>query len=92
MNKNLSKSLTDYKENQEKYNIHSLIAFEDIRLFDRYRLTVSDVKIREILRHTTGEKENIESCMKEEKEKLQVNESKKEIVDKQINVKNEKKT
>lgn len=92
MNKNLSKSLTDYKGNQEKYNIHSLIAFEDIRLFDRYRLTVSDVKIREILRHTTGEKENIESCMKEEKEKLQVNESKKEIVDKQINVKNEKKT
>ena len=90
MNEDLNQTLSEYKEKQEKYNIHGLIAFEDIRSFDRYRLTVSDVKIREILRHTTGEKENIEDCIKEQKEKMEKKESKEQEVKKEIEQQEEK--
>lgn len=84
MHQTLDQSLTAYKQNQEKYNIHSLIAFEDVRSFDRYRLTVSDVKIREILRHTTGEKENVESCIKEQKQNQEKKQKKEELVKQEV--------
>lgn len=89
MNHTLDQSLSSYKQNQEKYNIHSLIAFEDVRSFDRYRLTVSDVKIREILRHTTGEKETIETYIKDKKQKLEKQQEKEEFVKQEVPKKEE---
>lgn len=84
MYETLNASLLDYKKCQEKYGMRHLVAFEDIRNLDSYRLCASDLKIREIMRHTNLGKGHVEDRIKyvkaneEEIEKKKLEEKEKE--------------